>query len=163
MRCHSLQKCAARAVRCNAGSGREALHHRRSVLALLPFIAAEPAHAVTSTPEPFLKSTGARGFLAEEEEAILAFRKEAELAARTELERERNEFETAARRNQRGLYATHSSLAFPAKCLLLAAHACLHGPFMHKPRFNHSWVREVANMSCTQATRIRLPNLQLCP
>lgn len=53
--------------------------------------------------EPFLKSTGARGFLADEEEKAIALRVEKELLARDELERERMVFEREARNQQRGL------------------------------------------------------------
>lgn len=108
MSCSSLHKARSRAERCKAGSRRD-VYHRRGVLALLPLLATAPAQAVTLAPEPFLKSTGARGFLAEEEEAVLTRRKEAESAVRTQLDREREEFEAAARKEQRGLYASSIS------------------------------------------------------
>ena len=96
--------CGARAVRCCASGPRDSQANRRAVLlAALPLLAAAPARANVAEPEPFLKSTGARGFLAEEEEAALQLRMQAEGAARAQLERDRSEFEAAARNNQRGL------------------------------------------------------------
>lgn len=90
---------------CASGTSRDSQGNRRAVLlAALPVLTAAPARASSiAEPEPFLKSTGARGFLAEEEEAALSLRKQAEGAARAALERDRMEFESAARSNQRGL------------------------------------------------------------
>lgn len=88
---------------------------RRAVLALLPALFGASVGGESSadtTVEPFLKSTGARGFLADEEEKAVALRKERELLARDELERERMILEEKARTQQRGLCAPGSILAF---------------------------------------------------
>jgi hypothetical protein len=74
------------------------------MLALLPGLSLLSATETRAEVEPFLKSAGARGFLAEEEEAILALRKEKEGQAREELEKERSIREADARNNQKGLY-----------------------------------------------------------
>jgi hypothetical protein len=74
------------------------------VLSILPFLAAvPPVKAAGIELEPFLKSSGAKGFLAEEEEVLLQLRKEKELQARAELERDRSTLEAQARGSQRGL------------------------------------------------------------
>lgn len=80
---------------------------RRAVLALLPALlgATVTENSDAVEVEPFLKSTGARGFLADEEEKAIALRKERELVARDELDRERLVLEQEARTQQRGLCA----------------------------------------------------------
>eukprot|EP00892_Ulva_mutabilis_P012268 jgi/Ulvmu1/9413/UM051_0041.1 len=102
-----LRTCA-RPTLCCARAQRELQQGRRAVLALVPTLVV--TSVVGSSPaadvEPFLKSTGARGFLADEEEKAVALRKERELLARDEFDRERMMFEQEARTQQRGLCAT---------------------------------------------------------
>lgn len=104
--CHVKQPSSQRTVRCCAEPVRPG---RRAVLSLLPLLAAA-APAVAAAPpgaveiEPFLKSSGAKGPLAEEEEVLFQLRKEKELLVRDELEKERSVAEADARASQRGLY-----------------------------------------------------------
>jgi hypothetical protein len=95
----SIQRVQCRAAR----SPDDSRARRRVLLSLVPVLFAAPAQALAVEPEPFLRSSGLRGFLAEEEEAIFELRKEAEGAARNELERERARVEAEARMGQRGL------------------------------------------------------------
>lgn len=100
---NSKQSSSARTLRCCADPTR---HGRRAVLSILPFLAAAPP-AVAATGsleiEPFLKSTGAKGILADEEEALLQMRKGRELQARAEFDLDRNALEAEARDSQKGL------------------------------------------------------------
>ena len=81
---NAKQTCSARAVRCCADPAR---HGRRAMLSLLPLLAAAPV-AVASAPaeavevEPFLKSSGATGPLAAEEEVLFQLRKEGASSSR---------------------------------------------------------------------------------
>jgi hypothetical protein len=70
-------------------------------LALLAGTAAAPAQA----GEPFLASTGGKGFLAEEERALLNLRIQAETEARREIQAEREKLEAEGRRSQVGAAA----------------------------------------------------------
>jgi hypothetical protein len=87
---------------------------------LLPLLAAAPpaVAAASFEVEPFLKSSGATGFLAEEEEALLQLRKEKELQARAEIERDRSTLEAEARDSQKGLCVLPATLCV-AYCVLL--------------------------------------------
>jgi hypothetical protein len=100
--CHqqSARRCSG--VACAANGGNDLRIGRRALVGLLPLLIVGNAQA--DEPAPFLKSLGGRGFLADEEEAVLSLRKELESGAREQLERERSVFESEARRNQRGLY-----------------------------------------------------------
>ena len=104
---NAKQPAPARVVRCcadppRAQSGNQT--NRRAMLCMLPLLASSPAAiGATAEVEPFLKSSGAKGFLAEEEEALLQLRKDRELQARAELERDRSTLEAEARTTQKGL------------------------------------------------------------
>lgn len=101
----NIQRQTCRRAPC-AKAHRDQTTGRRAVLALLPtLLSAAAGGDAKADVEPFLKSTGARGFLADEEEKAIALRKERELVAREELDRERMVFEQEARTQQRGLYA----------------------------------------------------------
>lgn len=65
-------------------------------LALLAGTAAAPAQA----GEPFLASTGGKGILAEEEQALYNLRVQAETEARREIQAEREKFEEEGRKSQ---------------------------------------------------------------
>ncbi|WIA15256.1 hypothetical protein OEZ85_001928 [Tetradesmus obliquus] len=67
-------------------------------LAILAGTAAAPAQA----GEPFLASTGGKGFLADEEQKLLNLRIQAESEARREIQAEREKLEEEARRSQIG-------------------------------------------------------------
>jgi hypothetical protein len=75
-------------------------------LALLAGTAAAPAQA----GEPFLASTGGKGFLAEEEERLLNLRIQAESEARREIQAERERLEEEGRRSQVGTAACRNVL-----------------------------------------------------
>lgn len=59
--------------------------------------------------EPFLASTGGRGFLAEEEQALYNLRLEKEGEARREIQAEREKLESEARSSQVGRRAAQRS------------------------------------------------------
>lgn len=104
---HLQRRTCGRVGSCCTRAQRENREGRRAVLALLPALlgATVTAQSDAVEVEPFLKSTGARGFLADEEAKAIALRKEKEMLARDELERERMVFEQEARTQQRGLCA----------------------------------------------------------
>jgi hypothetical protein len=77
-------------------------------LALLAGTAAAPAQA----GEPFLASTGGKGFLAEEEQRLLNLRIQAETEARREIQAEREKLEEEGRRSQVGTLACRRLLNF---------------------------------------------------
>ena len=112
----------SRSTHCRASHAqRRQASRRQALLALLPIAVAAPASAASTTaPEPFLKSSGARGLFADEEEAFFKKREEAEMAARNELDKDRRQFEMQARKNQIGLCA-------PACCSAMLEQPC-HAP-----------------------------------
>ena len=75
---------------------------------------------------PFLKGSGARGFFADEEEQLLRKREDAEMQAREQLEKERDQFEKEARKNQRGLCAATQLVHLFTCCMDLICRSCWH-------------------------------------
>jgi hypothetical protein len=87
---------------------------RRALLSLIPLTLAAPA--ALASPLPFLKSTGASGFLADEEEFLLNLRKDAESKARAELDAERKQLTSDFEKDQ-GLYGPASLSSSLALCV----------------------------------------------
>lgn len=102
----SCGPCQRRAVLARAHQGSEDTTNQSSrrgaLLALLPLALAAPA-ASAAQQQAFLKSTGASGFLADEEEFLLNLRKDAESIARSELDAERKLLQQEFDKDQNGL------------------------------------------------------------